>query len=71
MNTNKWGDLKSEVWRIFKKWSWNELKLKNLKEWLIHKGIRYRILDDQYYYKELDSQYYYKELVSYETINVR
>jgi hypothetical protein len=55
MNTNKWGDLKSEVWRIFKKWSWNELKLKNLKEWLIHKGIRYRILDDQYYYKILDN----------------
>jgi len=50
---NTWGSLKSEIWKIFRKLAWGNLKLDNLKEWLIYKDIKFKVLDDQYFYREL------------------
>jgi len=60
---NTWEQLKTEVWKLFRKLTWNQLKCGDLKDLLVYKNIRYRELDEQYYCSELGTQYEYRELI--------
>jgi len=50
---NTWKQLETEVWKLFRKLTWGQLKCSDLKDLLVYKNIRYRELDEQYYYSEL------------------
>ena len=60
---NTWEQLKTEVWKLFRKLTWDQLKCCDLKDLLVYKNIRYRELDEQYYCSELGAQYEYRELI--------
>jgi hypothetical protein len=50
---NTWEQLKTEVWKLFRKLTWGQLKCGDLKDLLVYKNIRYRELGAQYEYREL------------------
>ena len=50
---NTWKQLETEVWKLFRKLTWDQLKCDDLKDLLVYKNIRYRELGEQYYYSEL------------------